>query len=152
MKARALSMLLIALSLTACAGGSEGIPNSGGGDSPKAFAPSDVPSGRPVEPSGPRVVEPEGGLVHVIPTAWTSATVAPDDRSARFIWYSGVEDCYGLDHVAVYPSKKTIVVTLFAGARPKAQTCIDIAEEVVTVVHFEEPVGGREIVDGALPD
>jgi hypothetical protein len=45
-----------------------------------------------------------------------------------------------------------IVVTLFAGTRPEAETCIELAEKVVTVVHFKEPLGDREIVDGALVD
>ena len=44
------------------------------------------------------------------------------------------------------------MVTLFAGTRPEAQTCIELAEKVVTVVHFKEPLGDREIVDGALVD
>jgi hypothetical protein len=156
-KRRALVIVLVALAvaLSACDGG-EGDGSGGsaarGGDSPKTFEPSPDPSGRPIDASGPRVVEPEGGLENVIPTAWTKARVAPDGRSARLTWYSGVEECYGLDHVAVYPTKKMVVVTLFAGSRPEAETCIELAEKVVTIVHFEEPVGDRELVDGALPD
>jgi hypothetical protein len=110
--------------------------------------PSPDTSDRP----GPRLVEPEGGLENVIPTAWLRAKPAPDGRSARLTWYSGVEECYGLERVAIYPRDDMIVVTLFAGTRPEAETCIELAEKVVTIVHFEEPLGDREIVDGALPD
>lgn len=88
----------------------------------------------------------------MIPTAWQRAKVAPDGLSARLTWYSGVEECYGLDRVAVYPREDMVVVTLFAGRRPEAETCIELAEKVVTVVEFKDPVGDRELVDGALPD
>ena len=157
MKKRALLALMVVLVLGACGDGSSGPGASGGGDaptadSPKSYEPSPADSDRPVADPGPRQVEPEEGLENVIPTAWLNAKVAPDGLSARLTWYSGVEECYGLDHVAIYPTDKMVVVTLFAGSRPEAETCIDLAEKVVTVVHFKEPVGDRELVDGALPD
>jgi hypothetical protein len=151
MKTRALLTVVLVLALAAC-GSDGGDTAAGGGDAPVTSEPSAVASEGPNDRPGPRLVEPEDGLVNVTPTAWQHAKVAPDGLSARLTWYSGVEECYGLDRIAVYPREDMVVVTLFAGSRPEAETCIELAEKVVTVVEFREPVGDRELVDGALPD
>lgn len=116
-----------------------------GPDAPVSAASSSEPG----EPAGPRVVTPETGLRYVVPSAWEDADLAPDGRSARLTWYSGIEECNGLARVTVRYKARTVVVTLFAGARPGAGMCPDIAEQVVTDVHFDEPLGDRKLVDGS---
>ena len=146
--------MVVALVVLAFAGCGDAGDDAGArppASSPDAPVTGYPPSSSPVQ-SGPRRVEPEGGLQNVIPTAWQDAKVARDGLSVRLTWYSGVEECYGLDRVAVYPREEMVVITLFSGTRPDAETCIELAEKVVTVVELEDPVGDREIVDGALPD
>lgn len=142
----------VALVFSAAAIGCGGEETGPGGRSPDVAVTAVTPHGPPTNGSGPRAVEPEGGLTSVIPTAWTKAKVAPDELSARLTWYSGVEECYGLDRVQVGYRDETVEITLYAGSRPQAETCIELAEKVVTVVGFKEPLGDRELVDGALPD
>ena len=146
MIARVVALVLVASGAAACGGT---VPGARRPDAPVTAVAS---TGTPGDPSGPRVVEPEEGLENPIPTAWTKATVADDGLSARLTWYSGVEECYGLDRVQVGYRDETVEITLYAGSRPEAEECIDLAEKVVTVVDFKEPVGDRELVDGALPD
>jgi hypothetical protein len=146
-------MFVVAACLLTGCGDDSGVTGAGAGPDAPVTA-TQAGDSSPAEPR-PRKVDPEGGLENVVPTAWTSAEVAPDGMSARLTWYSGVEECYGLDRVSVqYPPRapNTVVVTLYAGSRPEAETCIELAEKVVTTVAFEEPLGDRELVDGALPD
>jgi hypothetical protein len=140
--------------LAALALGSMLLVGCGGqGADPQRVAPDEPTSAAPattvVPGPGPREVEPEGGLVSVLPTAWQDAKVVDGGRAARLTWYSGVEECYGLDHVDVDYGAQRVTVTLFAGARESKKPCIDLAEQVVTVVRFDEPLGGRKLVDGA---
>jgi hypothetical protein len=148
--ATAVALVLSASLSVAC--GDTGIDAGGTPPPSHDIAVTSIPSDSPPDPSRPREVEPEEGLVNVTPTVWTKAKVASDELSARLTWYSGVEECYGLDRAEVDYHERTIDITLFSGSRPEAETCIELAEKVVTVVELDEPVGGRELVDGARPD
>ncbi|HEY7874097.1 MAG TPA: hypothetical protein VIG64_03135 [Actinomycetota bacterium] len=141
MKSR-LGALALVLMLAGCGG--DGVDASSP-DEPVTAAPAPGAPGN----GSPRVVQPEPGLVRVIPSAWERATPARGGRSVRLTWYSGVEECYGLDHVDVDYKEKVVVVTLFAGSRPEAETCIELAERVVTEVDLDEPLGDRRLVDGS---
>lgn len=142
-------MIAAILASTLCACGSGTSAAGGGSPDPGDVVSTTVDPGATPGPSHPRRVEPEGGLDHPFPSAWSDPRLLRGGRAARLTWYSGVEECYGLDHVDVDYGPRTVAVTLFAGTRPEAETCIELAEQVVTVVHFDEPLGKRKLVDGS---
>jgi hypothetical protein len=150
--------VVLAFSLAACGSPSESTDAAGGGsvtsttlgpDTPVSSTPSDPGGGD--QGSGPRVVEPQPGQadLHTIP--WQKVKVGDDDRTLQVHFTSGVEPCYVLDHVDVDYRKTKVVVTLYEGHSPNDEdtACIEIAEFKVTKVQLSEPLGGREVKDGA---
>jgi hypothetical protein len=106
----------------------------------------------PVDPdAGAQLVEPTPGMADARPHAFDHVVVAGDGRSVSVFFWSGVEPCYQLDHVDVAYGAETITITLFEGHDASAGdvACIEIALVKEVVVSLDEPVGGREIVDGA---
>jgi hypothetical protein len=96
----------------------------------------------------PSLVTPRPGLVDVRPHIWESVKVE-DERTLLIQFYGGVEECYGLDHVDVEYASDSITVTLYEGRVREARTCIELAVLKAVRIELDEPVGGREIVDGA---
>jgi hypothetical protein len=106
----------------------------------------------PTDPGdGAQLVEPTPGMAGVRPHAFDHVVVSDDGRSVTVFFWSGVEPCYQLDHVDVTYGAEAITVTLFEGHDPRAGdvACIEIALLKKVIVPLEEPVGDREIVDGA---
>ena len=143
-KASAAFALVVVL-LVGCGDASRTGATGASPDAPVTAAASPSPGAG----SGPREVRPEGGLENPTPSAWEDAEVLDGGRAARLIWYSGVEECYGLDHVEVDYGEDKVTVTLYAGARASKKPCIELAEQVVTTVRFDEPLGDRKLVDGS---
>lgn len=146
---RLAAVTLATLVVTGCARVST--PGAGGDptsdpESPVSSAPGDP--GSPGPSPSPRVVEPRDGLVDPHPSAFDRAA-AVDEDSVRVEFSMGVEECYGLDRVDVEYGRDVVVLTLFVGRVPGDHACIEIAEFVVTTVDLAEPLGGREIRDGA---
>jgi len=112
-----------------------------GDDNPVATDPYD----------GAQKVEPRPGMSDLYPRAFDKAVVGDDDRTLTIFFWSGVEPCYVLDHVDVGYGADAITVTLFEGHDASAGdvACIEIALIKKVVVHLDEPVGDRRIVDGA---
>lgn len=50
----------------------------------------------------------------------------------------------------VEESREAVTVTLFVGRVPSAEVCIEIAVLKSVTVLVDGPIGGREIVDGAV--
>jgi hypothetical protein len=98
---------------------------------------------------GPQRVVPRTGLVDVGPISWQRAKPTGDGRSIEVFWYSGVEECNGLDRVELAETSDEIEITLFEGRVPEAEVCIEIAVKKVTTVALEEPIGDRAVTDGA---
>ena len=98
----------------------------------------------------PQIVEPTPGMDNVRPTAFDTATIG-DDTTLTILFWSGVEPCYVLDHVAVTYGADAVTVTLFQGSDPNAGdvACIDIALQKQVTVTLDEPLAGRAIMDGA---
>ena len=130
-----------------------------GADQPLADPqqPPDAPvSAPPADPGGddagtPQAVTPRPGMADVRPIAWERATVDDDDRTVSVVWWSGVEPCNVLDHVAVGYTETDVTITLFEGhdpAQPNA-ACIEIAQQKVTDIVLDEPLAGRDLIDGA---
>lgn len=118
----------------------------------------DQPTSTPVGPGGggpgmgtPQVVEPTPGMDNVRPTAFDTATIGNDDTTLTIVFWSGVEPCSVLDHVTLSYAADTVTVTLFQGSDPNAGdvACIDIAVQKQVTITLDEPLAGRQIVDGA---
>jgi hypothetical protein len=121
-----------------------GIGAGPGPDSPVAGTPAPGPSGT----GGALEVTPRPGLVDVRPQPWDRAEpVGP--RAVRIEFYGGVEACEGLDHVDVEETSNRVTITLFVGRVPEAEVCIEIAVLKSVTVEVDEPVRGRDLVDGS---
>jgi hypothetical protein len=121
-------------------------PGAPAPDSPVTASPVDPNS--PIPSPTPKLVEPQAGLTDVRPQPWES--VEPlGPRTLQVAFYSGVHECYGVDRVEVDYRSKVVAVTLFIGRVPGNQVCVEIAEYQAVEVELDEPLGGREIVDGA---
>ncbi len=108
--------------------------------------------GQSPEPGpGPQVVEPSPGMANVRARPFDLATVGDDDRTVTIDFWSGIEPCTVLDHVAVDYGIHDVTITLFEGNDPNAGdvACIEIAVQKQVVIVLDEPLGGRTIVDGA---
>lgn len=150
--------LSVVLATVACGGPSDEVtsPPAAGGGSP-------VDPGSPVtmtpEPGSsvhdvggrPERVRPRPGMADVRPIAWERARQTPDGRHLRIVYWSGVEPCNVLDHVEVDYGSEAITLTLYEGSDPQQPdaVCIEVALRKVVRVPLEEPVDGRQIVDGA---
>ena len=101
--------------------------------------------------SGAEFTTPRPGMVDPRPVAFEEAIVADDDRTITVFYWSGVEPCSVLDRVEVEPGETEVVITLFEGGDPEAQgvACIAIAQRKAVQVVLDEPVAGRDVVDGA---
>ncbi len=141
-------ILLIAalLALGACAPADEVAEEPAG---PDDVVSTTVPSpDEPVPEPEPEVVEPRTGLVDVRARPWDEAVaVGPRELEIRF--WGGVEDCWGVDRVEVDEGPDEVTVTLFEGAVPTAEACIEIALFQAVRVTLDAPLAGREVVDGA---
>jgi hypothetical protein len=98
---------------------------------------------------GATEISPSEGLVEVRPQPWDKVEALPGDEELDVYFYGGVKACYGLDRYQVMYGEHEIVVTLFAGRKPDAEVCIEVAKRFVTRVELSEPVAGRKIVDGS---
>ena len=149
---------LLLVAVAACGtspdeGVSSTVPGAGssgntGSDAPVTMTPGpggDIGGGRPQR------VRPRPGMADVRAVGWERARQTPDGRKLRITYWSGVEPCNVLDRVEVSYEEKQIVVTLFEGHDPDSEdvACIEIAVKKVVVVGLEQPVDGRDIVDGA---
>jgi hypothetical protein len=146
---RLIGTVVAASVLSACGG--VGSDPAGPGAQPPPDSPvtsSPVDPNSPIPSPTPRIVEPQPGLTDVRPQPWDAVeTLGP--RTLRVAFYSGVHECYGVDRVDVAYGSKTVTVALFVGRVPGNQVCVEIAEYQAVVVPLNEPMGGREIIDGA---
>jgi hypothetical protein len=149
-------------------GGSAGGGGSGVGDGPIATEPCGehiegtgpdgvvsytlCPGDEPPTPDpGPQIVEPRPGMADVYARPFDSATVGDDDVTVRVDFVSGIEPCSVLDHVDVGYGADTVTITLFEGHDPDAGAvaCIEIGVFKRVIVTLDQPLGDRDIVDGA---
>lgn len=136
------------LLLGACAGRGENRPAAGRPD-PDSGVSTTVPSpSSPAPEPTPLLVTPRPGLVDVRPNPYEKVVVF-DERTLEVRFWGGVEECYGVDRVDVVYGETEVTVTVYQGRVPTAEVCIEIAVLTAVRVSLDEPVSGREIVDGA---
>lgn len=130
-------------------------PPGGSTSSPPLTTPPTSP-GSPYEPAPDpyqpksQLVQPRPGMENLHPSGWERVEVLGESR-IRVHFVSGVEPCSVLDHVDVDYGPAAIVVTLYEGSDPTARNtaCIMIAMYKAVDINLSQPIGGRQIVDGA---
>lgn len=134
-----------------------GCADDGGGDVGTSSPPVDDPAlvdPVPVDPlpggpgAGGRLVEATPGLEGVVESAISGYTVI-DDTTLEVSFFTGVEECYGLEKITVAEADDSVTVTVLTGSRPGAEVCIEIAEQVRAQVTLAAPLGERTVVDGS---
>ena len=137
-----LAFLLAALFVVAACGG----PSSAAGPSP-----DDAVTGAPASydntKSRPELREPEEGLEGVRPRTFDRHRA--EGRKVTLFYYSGLDECYGLDHIGIREGRHRVVLTIFEGYHPETEACPDIAVEVRSIATLKRPLGNRKVVDGA---
>lgn len=138
----------VSLVLGACAGGEGSRPPS---RAPKPDSVVSTPRGSSPTPTAeptPLLITPREGLVDVRPSAWEKAEVL-NQRTLLVRFWGGVEECYGVDRVEVKYGAEEVTLTVYEGLVPSAEVCIEIALLKAVRVSLDEPLAGRQIVDGA---
>ena len=72
-----------------------------------------------------------------------------DERTLEVRFWGGVQECHGVDRVDVEYGQTEVVVTVYQGRVPSAEACIEIAVLSAVRVDLDEPIAGRNVVDGA---
>lgn len=143
-----LLLVLLVVVIAACGGAANGA--AGSPDDP-AGSPDDPVSAPAVPDSGGRsraeLREPEEGLVDVY--ARTFDRYKADGRKVTLFYWSGVDECYGLDHIGIRERARKVVLTIFEGRDPEAEVCTEQAVRVRSIVTLQRRLGSRRVVDGA---
>jgi hypothetical protein len=125
-------------------------PDDADPDTPVVGCPGDA-GHVPTPKSSP--VTPVPGMADVRAVGWDRVDVAGDDRTLTIHFWSGVEPCYVLDRVDVRYGDDAVTVTLFEGHDPSADdedmVCIEIALAKSVTIALDEPLAGRDLIDGA---
>ena len=135
-------MMTVAVVASACGGSTES--PAGGSDTPVSNTPGHEEPGA----GGPQRVEPTEGLVDIRTTTFDRSARRDGGRALDLFFWSGVEECYGVDRVEVEYFKRIVSVTIFEGRRPEAETCIEMAVRKVIRVELDEQLRNRTVVDG----
>jgi hypothetical protein len=106
----------------------------------------------PPSDGGPVVVEPRPDMAGVRARPFDTATVSDGGMTVTIDFVSGIEPCTVLDRVDVEQGARTVTITLYEGHDPDAGdvACIEIGVFKRVIVKLDQPLGDREIVDGAV--
>ncbi len=141
-------LLAVVLGLAAACGRLAG-PGTGGPGEPTS---TDLPPVSRTDAPLATPVEPHPGTVDPLPHAWERIEVGEDDRTLTVLYVGGTQDCYQLDRVEVRERPATVTVTVYEGLRPDLPpdaACIEIGVYKAATVVLTEPLGDRELLDGA---
>jgi hypothetical protein len=156
---RAAAAVALAVLLAACGGSGpdapvsapDPVPPPGAGGTPPDAA---VAPGAGAPGGDPQIVVPRSGMADVRPRPWEWATPREgDERVVDITFWSGVEPCAVLERVDVDERDDAVVVTLFEGRDPGSARvpCPDLAVQKQVSVELSEPLGARQVLDGAGP-
>ena len=137
-----ISVLVVALALAACGGivsGSAASPD----DPVSATATGDSSQDAPRR----ELREPEEGLVNIYDRPFDDYRAK--GRKVTLLYVSGIDECYGLDRIKIRERRHRVILTIFEGTHPEAETCPDIGVYVKSIAMLEKPLGDRKVVDGA---
>ena len=139
--------ILAVVLLTGGCGTADSSVDGAGGASPDAPV-SNTPGNEPSDKGGAQRVEPHDDVIDVHATVWDRHKVRAGGRAIDLYFWSGVEECYGVDHVEVVYGKRKITATIYEGREPTADACIELAVRKVIRVELEEALRGRAVEDG----
>ena len=147
-------LLLLSIVGAACgeptgdeAGGDSGAPPTEDPDSPVSSTPD--PGGGGADDMKAMPVMAHEGLVDVMPHRYEEAKVVDSGEAVDIYFWDGIEECGGVDHAHLTYEAERVSVNLFIGRNPKAEVCTEQAVYKVFTVDLDEPLDGRELVDGA---
>lgn len=138
-------LLLIAtttLLIAACGGAANGAAGS-------PEEPVSAPAQHDSDGGGSRAElrEPEEGLVDVRPRMFNRHRA--EGRKVTLLYWSGVDECYGLDRIEIRERPRKVVLTIFEGRHPEAEVCTEQAVKVRSIATLQRPLGDRRVVDGS---
>lgn len=143
-------LALLTVLVTGC-GGMTSRGSANDREQPTSCAATDPCASPSNQPTGAESITPRAGMADVHPVPFESAAPEGDGTTVRVVWWSGVEPCYVLDHVDVVETAASVTITLYEGRDPAAQdvACIELAVQKSTHVQLEDPLGNRQLIDGA---
>lgn len=118
-----------------------------GPEAPVANAPGSQPPQQPQT----RLQVATPGLADARPTSIDRVSFEGDRSKLRVVYWTGVEDCYGLDRVEQQWTKDALRLRVFTGRKqlPQNTACIDIAVSATTIVSLQQELGNRIVIDGS---
>lgn len=146
--------LVAVLSATACG---EPVSNDGGstkGDAGGRQDPDDPVSSTP-DSGGGRVamkaleVELRDRLVQPRRHPFEKPKAVGGGEAVELYFWDGIQECGGPQRVESEYRAAEVVLTLFVGRNPEAEVCTEQAVYKVLTIPLDEPLDGREVVDGA---
>lgn len=90
-----------------------------------------------------------GEVEDIEPIEWNRVDVGADDMTLTVEYDAGSSACFGIDHADVEYREDRIVVTLYEGTKPGTDLCQPVLLTGRLTVPLDQPVSGRDIVDGA---
>lgn len=137
-------LLVIAFTLLASACG---VAANGASTSPEDPVSAPAQSDDGGAHSRPELREPEEGLVDVYERVFDRHKA--EGRRVTLFYWSGVDECYGLDRIEIKERARKVVLTIFEGRDPEAEVCTEQAVKVRSIATLQRPLGDRRVVDGA---
>ncbi|MGI9018823.1 MAG: hypothetical protein ACR2HR_17255 [Euzebya sp.] len=95
-------------------------------------------------------IEQTSGTPHAV--AFENTQVSSDGMQISVQWWSGVSPCTALADVEVVQDASSVTITVHeASVHPDGQdvACIQIAQAKQHTIALDQPLGDREIIDGA---
>jgi hypothetical protein len=146
--------LVAVLAATAC-----GEPSSNDGGAPAGDAggrqdPDDPVSSTP-DPGGGQgsmkalEVELRDQLVQPREHPFEKSKVVEGGEAVELYFWDGIQACGGPQRVESEYRAGEVALTLFVGRNPRAEVCTEQAVYKVLTVSLDEPLDGRQVVDGA---
>ena len=80
------------------------------------------------------------------PAPWSSPSVSLNGRTVTVAYTVG--GCFRSEHTETAEGRDEVVITVLVREHPD-QACSDIAQERTATVTLDEPLGDRDLVDGA---
>jgi hypothetical protein len=83
---------------------------------------------------------------HGRPEPWSSPRVSVDGRRVTVAYSVG--GCFGSERTETAEGRDEVTITVLVREHPD-DTCSDLAQERTATVTLDEPLGDRDLVDGA---
>ena len=75
--------------------------------------------------------------------------IVKDGEAVELYFWDGIQACGSPQRIESEYRPGAVALTLFVGRNPKAEVCTEQAVYKMLTVSLEEPLDGRQVVDGA---